>query len=47
MESLSNNKVADLLLQNTYRGCFCIFVAENTFMQLNMIFIADSCTAFC
>ena len=44
---LANNKVADLFLQNTYGGCFWIFVAANTFLQLNMVFIADSRTGFC
>ena len=47
MEPLSNNKVTDLLLQNTYGGCYWICVAANTFLQLNMVFIADSCTRFC
>ena len=47
LESLSNNKVTDLLLQNTYGGCYWICVAANTFLQLNMVFIADSCTRFC
>ena len=47
MEPLSNNKVTDLLLQNTYGACFWIFVAANTFFLLNMVFIADSRTGFC
>ena len=41
------NKVAGLLLQNTYGGCFWIFAAANGFFQLNLVFIADSCTGFC
>ena len=41
------NKVADLLLQNTYGGWIQIFVAANTFFQLNLVFIADSRTGFC
>ena len=32
LEPLSNNIVADLLLQNTYGGYFRIFVAANTFL---------------
>ena len=44
LEPLSSNKFADLLLQNTYGSCFLIFVAGNTFLQLNMVFIADSHT---
>ena len=47
LEPLSNNKIADLLLQNTYHGCFLVFVAANTFLQLNMVFIDDSRTGFC
>ena len=47
LEPLPNNKVADLLLPNTYGGCFWIFVAANTFLQLNMVFIADSRSCFC
>ena len=47
LETFSNNKFAGLLLQNTCGGCFWIFVAANTFSQLNMVFIADSCTGFC
>ena len=47
LEPLSNNKVADLLLQNACGGCFSIFVAANTFFQLNMVFTADSRTGFC
>ena len=47
LEPLSNNKVTDLLLQNTYGGCFWIFVAANIFLQVNMVFIADSPTSFC
>ena len=47
LEPLCNNKVADLLLQNTYGDCFWIFVGAGTFLQLNMVFIADSGTGFC
>ena len=47
LEPLSNNKVIDLLLQNTYGGCFWIFVTANTFLELNMVFIADGRTGFC
>ena len=47
MEPLSNNKVTDFFLQNTYGACFWIFVAANTFFLLNMVFIADSRTGFC
>ena len=39
-----SNKVAGLFEQNTYGGCFWLFVAANTFLQLNMVFIADSRT---
>ena len=46
LEPLSN-KVAGFLLQNTYGGCFWLFVAESTFLQLNFVFIADNCTNFC
>ena len=46
LESLSN-KVAGLLLQNTYGGSFWIFVAANTFFQRNLVFIGVSRTAFC
>ena len=46
-EALSNNKVTELLLQNTYGACFWIFVTANTFFLLNMVFIADSHTGFC
>ena len=46
LEPLFNNKVADLLLQNPSSGCFKVFVAANTFFQLNMVFIADSRTGF-
>ena len=46
LEPLFNNKVADLLLQNTSGGCFKVFVAANTFLQVNMVFIADSRTGF-
>ena len=46
LEPLSN-KVAGLPLQNTYGGCSWIFVAANTFFQLNLVFIADSRTGFC
>ena len=38
--------VAYLLLKNTYVGCFWIFVAGNTFFQLNLVFIADSHACF-
>ena len=41
------NKVAGLLLQNTYSGCFWIFMVGNAFFQLNLVFIADSRTGFC
>ena len=47
LERLSNNKVADILLQNTYGGCCWIFVAANIFLQLNMVFTANSRTSFC
>ena len=47
LEPLSNNKVTDLLLQNTYGACFWIFVAANTFPLLNKVFLADSRTGFC
>ena len=40
------HKVAGLFEQNTYGGCFCLFVAANNFLQLNMVFIADSRTNF-
>ena len=46
LEPLSNNEVTDLLLQNTYLGWFWIFVAANTFLQLNLVFIVDSRTGF-
>ena len=46
LKPLSNNKVVGLLLQNTY-GCFWIFAAANTFLRLNLVFIADSRTGFC
>ena len=36
--------IINLLLQSTYGGCFWIFVAANTFLQLNMVFIAHSRT---
>ena len=36
--------IINLLVQNTYGGCFWIFVAANTFLQLNMVFIADNRT---
>ena len=36
--------LADFLLHNTYGSCFWIFAAANTFFQLNLVFIADSCT---
>ena len=38
--------LADLLLQNTYGGCFWIFATANTFFQLNLVFLTDSRTAF-
>ena len=41
------NKVAGLLSQSTYGGCFWNFAVENVFFQLNLVFIADSCTGFC
>ena len=47
LEPLSNNNVADLLLQNTYVGSVWVFVAGNLFLQLIMVFIADSRTGFC
>ena len=34
------------LLQNTYGACFWIIVAANTFLQLNMVFIADNRTGW-
>ena len=46
LEPLSN-KVTGLLLQSTYGGCFWIFVVAITFLQLNLVFIADSGTGFC
>ena len=46
LEPLSN-KVVGLLLHNTYGGCVWIFAVANTFFQLNLVFIADSCTGFC
>ena len=36
--------LAGFLLHNTYGSCFWIFAAGNTFFQLNLVFIADSCT---
>ena len=39
------NKDANLLLQNTYGGCFEIF-AVAIFFQLDLVFIADSRTVF-
>ena len=39
--------LAGLLLQNTYRDCFLIFAAANTFFQENLVFIADRHTGFC
>ena len=41
------NKVAGLLLQNTYGGCFWIFATANTFFQLNLVFIIDGRTDSC
>ena len=37
--------ILNLLLQNTYSDCFWIFVAANTFLLLNMAFIADNRTS--
>ena len=34
-------------LQNKDGGCFVIFATVNTFLLLNMVFIADSRTSFC
>ena len=39
--------LAGLLLQNTYRDCFLIFAAANTFFQVNLVFIADCQIGFC
>ena len=39
--------LAGIHLQNTHGGCFWIFAAANTVFQLNLVFIADSCTKFC
>ena len=39
--------LADLLLQNTYRGCFLIFAAADKFFQVNLVFIADRHIGFC
>ena len=36
--------IINLLLQNTYGGCFWIFVAANIFLPLNMVVIADNRT---
>ena len=47
MEPLSNDKVKDLLLQDTYGTWFRIFLAAKTFFLLNVVFIADSRTGFC
>ena len=47
MDPISNNKVTDLLSQNTYSAYFWVFVAANTFFLLNMVFITDSRTDFC
>ena len=41
------NKVAGVLLQNTYGVCFWNFAAADTFSQLNLAFIANSYTGFC
>ena len=41
------NKVAGLLLRNTYATCFWIFTAANTFFQLNLARIGDKCISFC
>ena len=46
LEPLSN-KVAGLLLQNTRVDCFWLFVHQILFLELNMVFIADSRTGFC
>ena len=45
LEPLSNNKVADLLSTPTVAAFE--FLAAKTFLQLNMVFIADSRTSFC
>ena len=45
LEPLSNNKVAGLLSTPTVAAFE--FLAANTFLQLNMVFIADSRTGFC
>ena len=50
LEPFSNNKVADLLLQNTYGNCFWIFVAANSFcswiwnllLTIAPVFVLDS-----
>ena len=47
LETLSNNKVAGLLLTPFNVGCFWNLAAANTFLQLNVVFIADSRTSFC
>ena len=36
---LLSNKVADLLLQNTYGDGFCIFAAANITFQLNLVLL--------
>ena len=41
LEPLSNNKVADLVFTPT------VAASANTFLQLNMVIIADSRTGFC
>ena len=46
LEPLSN-KVAGLLLQNTYGVWFWIFPAANTFFQLNLVFTVDSRSGLC
>ena len=46
LEPLSN-KVAGLLLRNTYGVWFWIFPAANTFFQLNLVFTVDSRTGLC
>ena len=41
------HKVPGLLLKNTYSGCFWIFATANTFLQLNLVFTAESRTVVC
>ena len=42
-----SNKIAGLLLQSAYDRCFWILTAAKTFLQRNLVFIADSRTFFC